>query len=133
MEVSPTPSTSPVKSLPERVVFWYKVYVVAMLVLYLVLVVLFSLGWLLDEKTIVRDVDMPVWLYYGYLTFLLVMCWVMLAAFSFALFLNRKPWTWVYHLVMICIGLTSPCCMPASIPLLIFWIKDDTRHYFGRK
>src|SRR5512134_1365332 len=47
-------------------------------------------------------------------------------AYIAAFFLPRRPWVWIYHLVLICIGLTSACCMMASIPLLIFWIKPET-------
>jgi hypothetical protein len=39
---------------------------------------------------------------------------------------------WVYDLVVICVGMTSFCCMPVCIPLLIFWIKPEVRAYFGR-
>ena len=43
-----------------------------------------------------------------------------------------NPWAWIYGMVLICIGLTSPCCLPVTIPLLIGWIKDDAKAYFGR-
>jgi hypothetical protein len=36
-------------------------------------------------------------------------------------------------MVLICIGMNSCCLLPASIPLLIFWIKPETKTYFGRK
>jgi MFS family permease len=52
--------------------------------------------------------------------------------FAAALFLPRKPWVWVYDLVLICLGLTSVCCMPATIPLLIFWIKPEVKAWYGR-
>jgi hypothetical protein len=53
-------------------------------------------------------------------------------AYITAFFLPVRPWVWVYHLVLIAIGLTSACCWAASIPLLIFWIKPETQAYFGR-
>ena len=52
--------------------------------------------------------------------------------FLIGVFLPRKPWAWVYGLVLICIGLTSVCCLPVTIPLLIHWIKPETKYYFGR-
>lgn len=51
--------------------------------------------------------------------------------FAIGAFLPQKPWAWVFGLVLICIGLTSVCCMPATIPLLIHWIKPETKFYFG--
>ena len=51
--------------------------------------------------------------------------------FLIALFLPRKPWTWIYHIVMICLGMTG-CTLVFSIPLLIFWLKPDVKGYYGR-
>jgi hypothetical protein len=46
--------------------------------------------------------------------------------------LPRRPWAWIYGLVLICIGLTSCCCLPASIPLLLAWLKPETKAFYGR-
>ena len=46
--------------------------------------------------------------------------------------LPRKPWVWVYDIVIIVIGMTSCCCIPACVPLLIFWLKPETKIWFGR-
>jgi hypothetical protein len=42
-----------------------------------------------------------------------------------------KPWGWVVGLVAICLGL-SGCLAPFAIPLLIFWMKPETKAAFGR-
>ena len=47
-------------------------------------------------------------------------------------FLPHKPWAWVFGLVLICIGLTSACCLPVCIPLLIFWLKPEMKSFFGK-
>ena len=49
-----------------------------------------------------------------------------------AIFLPPRPRVWIYNIVVIALGFASCCCMPATIPLLIFWLRDDTKHYFGR-
>lgn len=59
-------------------------------------------------------------------------CLLLLIAYGAGPFLPQKPWAWVFGLVLICIGLTSACCLPAAIPLLIFWLKPETKAYFGR-
>lgn len=48
------------------------------------------------------------------------------------LIFRPRPWLWVYDLVVICIGLTSCCFWPICIPLLIYWIKPETKEYFGK-
>jgi hypothetical protein len=54
------------------------------------------------------------------------------AAFAAGPFLPKRPWVWIYNMVLICLGLTSMCCLPATIPLLIFWLKPETKLWFGR-
>ena len=46
-------------------------------------------------------------------------------------FLPRKPWVWIYDLVIICIGMGSCCILPASVALLIYWIKPEAKAWFG--
>lgn len=60
----------------------------------------------------------------------LVMGFVFGVAYASAPFLPRRKWAWIVDIVLICLGMTSVCCMPATIPLLIFWIKPETRQYF---
>jgi len=49
------------------------------------------------------------------------------------LVLPRKSFTWIYGIVMIAISFTSCCFVPATVPLLIFWLKPETKAYLGRK
>ncbi len=55
----------------------------------------------------------------------------LLVLYAIAPFLPRRKWVWVYDLVIICLGMTSCCTLPACIALLIFWIKPETRYFFG--
>ena len=52
--------------------------------------------------------------------------------YAFAPFLPRHSWVWVFGLVLICLGLTSTCCLPVCIPLLIFWLKPEMKAFYGR-
>jgi drug/metabolite transporter (DMT)-like permease len=52
--------------------------------------------------------------------------------YAIAPLLPRKSWVWVFGLVLICIGLTSACCLPVCIPLLIFWSKPEMEQFYGR-
>ena len=54
------------------------------------------------------------------------------AAFAVAFFLPRKSWNWIVGIVFIAFGMTSCCFLPAVVPLLIYWIKPETKAYFGR-
>jgi hypothetical protein len=57
---------------------------------------------------------------------------VFAVAYAVGLLMPRKPWAWIYGIVLIAIGMTSACCIPATIPLLIFWIKPEAKAFFGR-
>lgn len=52
--------------------------------------------------------------------------------YAIAPFLPRQSWVWTFGLVLICIGLTSTCCLPVCIPLLIFWLKPEMKAFYGR-
>ena len=64
--------------------------------------------------------------------------WLLLIALPFfgacllPLVLKPRPWLWTYDLVIICLGMTSACFLPACIPLLIHWMKPETKAYFGK-
>jgi drug/metabolite transporter (DMT)-like permease len=53
-------------------------------------------------------------------------------AYALPPFLPRKSWVWVFGLVLICLGLSSACCLPVCIPLLIFWLKPEMKAFYGR-
>jgi MFS family permease len=63
---------------------------------------------------------------------LLLMGLGLLVASLLPLVLSPRPWLWTYALFVICLGMTSACFLPACIPLLIFWLKPETKSYFGK-
>lgn len=112
-----------------RVVFWYRVYCGAMVALYL-LCLLAGIGLLLFQEELTSgepEGDFGVMMS-GSLLF--VLGFLLAAAFLASFFLPRKRSSWIYHLVMICLGMTSVCTLPATIPLLIHWIKPETQDWF---
>ncbi|MEM9589101.1 MAG: hypothetical protein AAGA03_17600, partial [Planctomycetota bacterium] len=48
---------------------------------------------------------------------------VFTVAFLVGLAWSRGIGGWVYNLILIALGLTSCCTWPATIPLIIYWIK----------
>ena len=53
------------------------------------------------------------------------------ALFASGPMLPLRKWGWVVGVVLIGIGLTSMCCLPAAIPLLIWWLKPETKQYYN--
>ncbi len=62
----------------------------------------------------------------------LVVGLVFFVPFAAAPFLPRQSWVWVFGLVLICLGLTSACCLPVCVPLLIFWLKPEMKAFYGK-
>ncbi len=52
------------------------------------------------------------------------------AAHFVAPFLPKTPGAWTYHLVVISVGIAF--CWPVAVPLLYFWLKPETKQFFGR-
>lgn len=116
---------SPAPPAP-KVLGWYRAYAAAMALLYLGL----DVGLVLAMVTGgIELTEVPV-MVFGAL--MLVLCLALFALFAAALVLPPRPWVWIYHLVLITVGMTSACCLPACVALLVFWIKPEARAYFGR-
>lgn len=110
---------------------WYKVYCIAMAVMYLFVVAL-GVFFLVGGRFIAeKSDDKMAFMIMGPLYAVLGL--VMMVPFVVALFLSPKPWVWVYGIVLISIGMSSCCCLPATLPLLIYWVKPDVQRYFGRE
>lgn len=127
---SSTPqSVAPAPGRPA-VVLWYKVYAGFMAVLYLGcgLFSLAIMGGALEDPD--EGMDRAFSKIFG--GFLLALSAALLAAFALPFLLRPRPWLWIYGIVLIGIGLTSACTLPACVPLLIFWFKPETKAYFGR-
>ena len=48
-----------------------------------------------------------------------------------ALFGGRKPWVHTLGTVVIGLGMIWFCCLPILIPLLIVWMKPETKRWYG--
>jgi hypothetical protein len=101
-----------------------------MVLLYAAVAVFGVVAILFRDRIADRESPAEFWLVYGIVFIALGVFFA--AVYGAAFLLPRRPWAWIYHIVMIGIGLTSGCTMPAAIPLLIQWIKPETRAYFGR-
>ena len=104
-----------------RVVIWFKVYSAILSLIYLFTLILSPFFLLSNDEELII---------YG-LVFLLLSIPLLLICIL-PIFLPRKPWVWIYSLVIIGLGMTG-CCFPACVPLLIFWIKPEVKKYYGYK
>ncbi len=114
---------------PPKVVGWFKVYAGFMVFIYLACIAVAPVFLLVDPA----ELDM------GELEsrilgiVLLVFGLGLGGAFGLPLIAKPRAWVWTYSIVLICIGMTSACFWPICIPLLIFWVKPETKRYFAKK
>lgn len=108
--------------------FWFNIYSGFMSLIYLAVVGLGVL--LLFGASVSKGKDAAEMTIMGIVYGLIGL--IFFLPFAIALFLPRKPWVWVYSLVLIIIGLMGCPTVFASVPLLIFWLKPETKAYFGR-
>jgi hypothetical protein len=114
--------------MKPTVVTWFKVYCAVLTFVYLLLIPGGLVYLLLDPATLQME---PLEAKLVGITFLVLA--IPLAITSvLPFFLPPKPWVWVYSLVLICLGMTSCCFLLASVPLLLYWIKPETKAYYGK-
>jgi hypothetical protein len=124
--------TSPPPPLPSGgpppVWRWFVIYTIALGIVYLGLAVFGIVALLIDPAKL----DMPSGEAKLMGAIFLGIGLIFALPFLAAPYLPRKSWVWIYDLVLICIGMTSACCIPACIPLLIHWLKPETKAFFNR-
>ena len=112
-----------------RVLFWQRLYCAAMGGVYVLLVLGCIVAAILKDE-MADATTSPGEVLVGALAIAAIsVCCA--AVFLAGLFLPRRRWAWVYHLVLIGIGMTSCACLPFVTPLLIFWIRPEVQAYFG--
>lgn len=128
--MDPTTTESPADHLKRPgVVIWFKAYVALNLLIYLAMV---GFGFWVSTLTTEQLAELgdpqdgPIVAFV-----FLAMGGVLAIPFAIALFLPRRRWAWVYGLVLNCFGLASCFFWLFSIPLLIFWIQQPARAWFG--
>ncbi|MDH3531019.1 MAG: hypothetical protein OEQ28_15770 [Acidobacteriota bacterium] len=114
----------------RKTFFWYRVYCAVMLLLYVALMALGLLSVVISGDSVTPEQQQEAFIV-GIIYFVLGLAFA--AVYGIALVLPRKPFNWIYGIVMIAIGLTSCCLLPATVPLFLFWLKPETKRFFGRK
>ena len=127
-ENSPSPENTMSKEFNANpaVKTYQRIYVILMFLMYAVIVAL-VIAALLNRETVSRQFSVePIELIINLLVYGLLSA-VLAMVFMLGLFWHRGKGGWIYNLILICLGLTSCCTWPMTIPLLLFWIKhkDD--------
>ena len=124
-------STEIVSALSKsRVIFWYRIYCSFSGVFVGLLVLLFLvLRSLPDMEQNMSPSDFDE---FQITSLLMVVIGIPCAIFYFSCsFMTYRGWHGVLGLISIGLG-TKGCCLPACIPLLIFWIKLETKRWLNR-
>jgi hypothetical protein len=48
-----------------------------------------------------------------------------------SIFFPRVKWAHVTHIIILAMGMTSCCCLPFSLPILLRYNKPDVKRWFG--
>jgi hypothetical protein len=111
----------PVYQRPPAVILWQLIYCGVMVFVYLGIAGIGVFLFVNADQLADPEMRPPELKVLGGMFFFLG---VLLSALFSAGFIWRRGMSgWVLHIVLIAIGLTSVCCWPTNIPLLIFWIK----------
>eukprot|EP00188_Purpureofilum_apyrenoidigerum_P002572 Plantae.Rhodophyta-Purpureofilum_apyrenoidigerum.ctg26398.p1 GENE.Plantae.Rhodophyta-Purpureofilum_apyrenoidigerum.ctg26398~~Plantae.Rhodophyta-Purpureofilum_apyrenoidigerum.ctg26398.p1 ORF type:complete len:127 (+),score=14.04 Plantae.Rhodophyta-Purpureofilum_apyrenoidigerum.ctg26398:168-548(+) len=111
---------------PPGVITWFKIYAGFLSFIYFLVAAASLIFFLVDPAEL--EMQQAEAVVMGVV--LLGLGGVFCLAFGIPLFLAPRPWVWIYDLVIICLGMTSACFWIICIPLLIFWLKPETKEYF---
>ncbi|MDB5345921.1 MAG: hypothetical protein JWP89_4298 [Schlesneria sp.] len=118
----------PLATRPPAVVFWFRVYAAFLSLLYFLMMVVGVVFLVIDPATLETDKTEAIVI--GVMLIAIGGFFFCLVAASF--FFPPRPWAWIYDLILIGVGMTSACTLPACVALIIFWMKPATKRYFGR-
>lgn len=113
----------------RKTFFWYRVYCAVLVFLYLALTV-FGLILVIGQPLQTEQYSRGELMLVGYIY--AVLGAILFLVFAVAFFLPPKPYNWIVGIVMMALGMTSCCFVPFLIPLFIFWLKPETKRFFGR-
>lgn len=114
-------------ALRPRVVGVFKIYALLLGLVYLLAA---GLLYLISQGQAAQEQAVPAAVRYARVG-LIALCSALSMAFLAVPALPRKPWVWGYGLACIVLGLTSFVAIPLALPLLLFWIKPETKAYFA--
>jgi hypothetical protein len=115
--------------LGRKTYFWYKIYLGVLAALYFFVSVVGIVMAMFANQIPDQKPEEALFMGIAYA----VVGAVFFLLYLVALVLPPKPYNWIVGIVMIAIGMTSCCLWPAVIPLLIYWVKPETRKFFGRE
>ena len=128
VETHETPVSAGEYTSKPPVLKWYVIYCTAMAFMYLVCVIFGVVLLTIDLTRLNMSKDLMEVKIQAVV--LIVVGFPLFIAYAAAPFFPKKPWNWTAGIVLICLGMTSCCCLPACIPLLIHWIKPECKDYF---
>jgi membrane protease YdiL (CAAX protease family) len=112
---------------PPPVWRWYVAYCIVMATIYVVVIVLGVVFLAFAEQ--MSETGDVVESYVMGAVFVVIS--VPLAVFYVAVpLLPKRRFAWIVGFVAIGIGMTSTCFLPAALPLLLYWMKDETKAFF---
>lgn len=125
---------SPQFQAPKRVPavwYWYVAYCVAMALLYLMCLALGFVMLSFAEEMAAEDPEMSATQARVMGVVFIAMSIPLMLMYGIAPLMPKSKGAWILGIVNIALGLTSACCLPVCIPLLIFWIKPELKEFMN--
>lgn len=115
---------------PPEAVYYFRIYLIVML---LSLLGFFGLGmWMMLEGMVTPIISTHHRREFIPGLFIATVSFIFIVPHAIALFSGRAKWA--YTLAVVLIGLSmlwNTCCLPITIPLLIVWMKPETKRWYG--
>ncbi len=117
---------------PPKSWIWYRVYCAFMALLY-ILVTVIGVGMTFAAESFAGQAEEEVIVVFIQGLIFSAVGLVLFVLFAVALLSRPSKFAWYLGFATIGLGMTSVCCLPATIPLLIFWVNEDTRRFLNTR
>jgi hypothetical protein len=122
------PIPPPPAAVPP-VLFWYKLTMGLTAVMYVMLGIGSVAALAFADSIADAEMSADEWRLMS--VFMIVISMPLATAYALPLFLRPSKGAWVFGIVLMALLMSSCCYWPACIPLIIYWVKPETRAYFG--
>jgi len=113
---------------PPEAVYYFRIYAVLLLLVWLIA---FGMSVYALVDPLMKGVSSTTGSFV-FALFMTAISFLFMIPSAIMVFAGRAKWVYTLGVVMLGLQtLMNPCCLPLTVPLLVYWMKPETKRWFG--